>query len=101
MDSIKQWITDKLQQLLDWFYDLILWIPRKLFAATLDELATYLESIAPPEFMTQAKQLLAQWGPQLGWFFDIIEFNWGMSLVVSAYTMRYVWSWLPFVGKRS
>ncbi|MCY1362471.1 hypothetical protein D9M69_491910 [compost metagenome] len=51
--------------------------------------------------MTQAKQLLAQWGPQLGWFFDIIEFNWGMSLVVSAYTMRYVWSWLPFVGKRS
>jgi hypothetical protein len=93
------WLKGIYLQFQEWLIDLLLWIPRKVYAEFLDEIAGWIEKITPPGFMNDAKQLLMQWASFAGWFFDLIEFNWGMSLVVTAILMRWSWSKIPFVGR--
>lgn len=99
IDAIKAWFADRYEQFQQWFYDFMLWIPRKLWSEFLDQIATFLEDLGVPGFLSDASLLLASWGPDAGYWFDLIQFNWGMALVVSAIGMRYTWSKIPFIGR--
>lgn len=99
-DSITSWFSDLYEQAQQWFYDFILWVPRKLWADLLEQMADLLDSVGAPGFLTDAANLLGSWGPDAAYWFDLLQFNWGISLVMSAYTARYAWSKIPFVGGR-
>ena len=99
-DFLKDWLSDLYEQAQQWFYDFILWVPRKLWAEFLEQVADFLDSLGSPEFFKTATELLELWGPDAAYWFDLLRFNWGMSLVISAITFRYVWTKIPFVGGR-
>lgn len=94
------WIKEAFLTFLNWLLELVGWAPKKLFADFLDQMASFIEQVVPPEYMNDAANLLAQWGPAAGYFFDLIEFNWGIQLVISAIMARYAWAKIPFIGHR-
>lgn len=99
LESIKQWFADRYEQFQEWLLELVLWIPRKVWEEFLDELAGVLESLGIPSFIIQASALLGSWGSDASYWFDLLQFNWGFSLVVSAISIRWAWSKVPFLGR--
>ena len=94
------WIKDAFLTFLTWLLELVGWAPKKVFAEFMEQMADVIVSIVPPQFMSDAASLLGQWGPAAGYFFDLIEFNWGIELVISAIMFRYAWAKIPFIGHR-
>ncbi|MDG9785333.1 MULTISPECIES: hypothetical protein [Pseudomonas] len=98
MDWIKSFFVGLYNDLLQWIYDFVLWIPRKLWSDFLVSLAEKITGIPAPDFILEAKSLLAQLPPGVTWALDMCQFNWGISLCMSAFALRYAKSWIPFVG---
>jgi hypothetical protein len=97
---MKEWLKGILIDCLQWFLECFEWLPKKIYSEIMAALGSFLNSIPAPEFMHQAKNLLSQWGPIAGYFFDVIQFNWGFSLVVSAMTLKFCINRIPFIGGR-
>lgn len=99
LDSIKKWFGEIYEQFQEWLIELLLWIPRKLWEEFLDSIAKFIEGIDAPAFIDTAGYLLSSWSGEAAFVFDLIEFNWGISLVMSAFAMRWAWSRIPFIGR--
>lgn len=99
MDGIKEWLSSIIGVVLKWLFDWVAWLPEKFYQKLCEKLADWIVSISPPEVVQTAANLLAQWGPTAGWFFDIIEFNWGFSLIMSSITIKWIWRKIPFFGR--
>jgi hypothetical protein len=97
-EGLMNWLRERYEQFQDWLIDLLLWIPRKLWAEFLDEMAELIEGQEVPDFIGQAVALLGSWTSDAGYWFTVIEFNWGISLVMSAIGIRWAWSKIPFIG---
>ncbi|WP_090386276.1 hypothetical protein [Pseudomonas anguilliseptica] len=93
------WIKLQISNFLDWLMELLGWYPKKLYSDFLAEIADFISDQVPPEFLDQAVSLLAQWTGPFGYFLQLIQFNWGIQLVISAITTRWVWSKIPFIGR--
>lgn len=93
------WIKLQISNFFDWFMDLIGWYPKKMYAEFLDDISAWIIDQAPPEFLDQAVSLLSQWTGPFGYFMQLLQFNWGIQLVVSSITMRWAWSKIPFIGR--
>lgn len=99
LDALKTWLADRYEQAQQWFYDFVLWIPRKLWSEFLEQMAEIVESLGVPDFLNDAIILFASWGPDAAFWFDLLQFNWGISSVMTAFSMRYAWSKIPFIGR--
>lgn len=94
------WVKEYYDIFVEWLKDLLLWIPRKVFSEFLEQLAEIITGIPAPDFMLQAKSLLAQTPPAITWALDLAQFNWGISLCMSAFALRYTYSKIPFFGSK-
>lgn len=99
LDWLKGFLLDLVAKLLEFLMELLGWFPKKLWHEFLTKIGEWIIDITPPEVFQTAANLMSQWGPMAGYFFDLLEFNWGMSLVCSSIALRYAWSRIPFIGR--
>ena len=99
LDAIKQWFNGLYEQFQKWLIDFLLWIPRKLWQEFLDSMAELIEGVPVPDYVTKATQLLGSWSADAAYWFDLLQFNWGIALVLSAIGTRWAWSKIPFIGR--
>lgn len=87
--SVLNWISDFFNYL---FVEVI-------YGGILDSFASIIASIGVPEFMTSlasAAGTVAS-GP-FGWAWSLMQFGPGLTMVASAYALRFVLRRIPFIG---
>lgn len=94
MDWLKGWL-DKLTQ---WFFDLMQWLPKKIYSLVMDGLASFFESIPVPSFMSQAGGAFAGIPGNVLWFASTFELAFGVSVVLLALVARFILRRIPFIG---
>ncbi|MEM8684360.1 MAG: DUF2523 family protein [Pseudomonadota bacterium] len=87
-----------LEQILVWFKELMLWIPRKLAELILDGLAALIEAIPVPGFLQNASGFLGAIDPNVAYFLEGFAFAEGLSIILSAYVLRFLIRRIPLVG---
>lgn len=97
-DSLINWLADKLSDVLQWLFDLVLWLPKKLFSLIMDALATFFEALPVPEFVTQAAAYFQGIPSGFLFFLNYFAVGEGMAMVLGAYVLRFVIRRIPFIG---
>ncbi|HMN47465.1 MAG TPA: hypothetical protein PKE27_23025 [Povalibacter sp.] len=91
-------LIEFLQRILDWFVELLLWVPRKLWELLLDGLATVIEAIPAPGFMANLESWVSGLDPAIAYFGGPLQLGTGMTFVAVAYVLRFAIRRLPVVG---
>lgn len=91
-------LIEFLQRILEWIVDLLLWVPRKIWEAALDGLATLIESIPVPTFMENLGNWVAGIDPAIAYFGGALQLGTGMTFVVLAWVIRFAIRRIPLIG---
>lgn len=92
------WLFDWLQAFLQWLLDILLWVPIKLWELFLNVLATLLELVPVPDFISNAGVYLGGIPPGVAYFLGIVRFDYGLSVILAASILRFLIRRLPVVG---
>lgn len=98
MEKLISWFNTAWENFQQWVLDLVLWIPRKIYAAIADDTASFIESLNPPPGTDEFILYIAQWGDQAGYWFELLQVNWGFSLITSVLLFRWAKKFVPFFG---
>ena len=92
--DITDWLRDNFNKILDWIKDVLLWVPRKVWEAILDALASVIEAIPIPSWLQSIPSLPSS----VGYFFDMIALQFGVGVVIAAYLIRFSIRRIPVIG---
>jgi len=95
---VLDWLLEWLTKFLDWLVEVLLWVPQKLWELFLDVLATILEAIPVPDFVANADVYLAAVPSSVAYFLGIVNFGFGLGVIITASIIRFVIRRLPGVG---
>lgn len=98
IQSLLTWLLGILTDLLDWALDLVAWIPRDLWASLLDALASALEAIPAPDFLSQAGSFFGGIPSSVVYFFQFFAVAEGLGFIVSALVLRFLVRRIPIIG---
>lgn len=91
-------MPDWLTAILQWLLDALLWLPRKVWQLLLEGLASVINAIPVPDFITNLGPTWAALGSGTMYFLDVIQFDVGFPMLLSAYFIRFIIRRLPVVG---
>lgn len=94
LDWLKSWINE----LTEWFFDFLQWLPKKIYAEVMDGLASFIEWIPVPNFINEASSAFSGIPSQVMYFADIFELNFGITVVLAALSLRFLIRRIPFIG---
>jgi len=80
------------------FFDVLMWVPRKLFELLMVGLAELVNAIPVPDWVNDASGLFSGLPAGVAWGFYIFNFAFGLGVIISAYVLRFIIRRLPFVG---
>jgi hypothetical protein len=87
-----------LEDVLAWLKELLLYIPLKVLQGVLDAAASLIEAIPVPSFMANLGDLFAGISPGMAYFVNDLHLGAGVTMVLSAYVIRFLIRRLPVVG---
>ena len=96
--SIKAWLVEQLQALLDWFMELLDWAPKKVFSALMDGLAAFLEALPVPDFIGGAGHLFGGIPPAVSYITTLLAVNEGIAMMGTALVLRFILRRIPLIG---
>lgn len=94
LDQLVGWLND----LLEWFFNLCEWLPKKVYAVVMDGLASFLEAIPVPSFITDAAGAFGGIPTTVMYFASVFELNFGVTVVLLALVARFALRRIPFIG---
>lgn len=94
LQAILGWIAGAFE----WLLSVVLWLPVKLFLMLGDALLWVLEAIPVPDWMTGAALNLSSVSPSMMYFLEPLQFETGLSWVLSALLLRFMVRRLPVIG---
>lgn len=92
------YLIDYIEQILTWLLDFALWVPRMIWEALLDGLASALEAIPVPEWLSESTGLFASIDPGIAYFADALMIPQGLGIILGAYVVRFLIRRIPVVG---
>lgn len=93
-----QWLSDKLQQLIDFIREYLLYIPKWIWQNILEAFESVVNAIPVPDAFTQFAANLGGIPSGVVWFLTITEFQFGVTVVISAMAARFLMKFLPTLG---
>lgn len=87
-----------LEEVLVWLVDLMLFVPRKIAELVLDGLASLIEVIPVPSFVSTAGGFLAAIDPTIIFVLQGFAFAEGLAVIFVAYVIRFLIRRIPVVG---
>ena len=98
-------IINFLYKVWDWltgYYDnitsVLLWVPKKLFSELVDACVAALNAIPVPGWLDSVGGLWAGIPSGVWWFASVAQFGFGMAVIGSALTLRFIIRRLPIIG---
>jgi hypothetical protein len=91
---IWKWLAD----VLEWLKELLLYLPLHVWDGLLDGLASLVEAIPVPAFMQNLGSLFAGLSPGIAYFLSPLSLGTGVSMVLSAYAIRFLIRRIPLIG---
>lgn len=92
------WLKSWLDKLVAWFVKWAEWIPKKIYSAVMDGLASFINAIPLPSFLTDASGAFAGIPSSVLWFASSFELAFGVSVVLSALIARFILRRIPLIG---
>ncbi|MET0082676.1 MAG: hypothetical protein ABW079_06650 [Sedimenticola sp.] len=87
-----------LSKFASWIKELFVWLGQKIFEGIMDASATIVEAIPVPDFVDQAGAKIGQIGSDIGYWIGPFELDYGLSAIISAYTLRFIIRRIPLIG---
>lgn len=81
-----------------WFVDVLLWVPKQLFAQFGDAIVAVVQAIPVPGFVSNVGGLFSAIPSSVWWFASVGEFKFGLSVIGLALGLRFVIRRLPVIG---
>jgi ABC-type proline/glycine betaine transport system permease subunit len=97
-DKFIQFFKDLVSGFIEWATTLIDSVPKEIFASIMDALASVLESIPAPSFMSQAQSFFNGIPSTIVYFFQFFAVAEGLAMIISAITLRFLIRRIPFIG---
>jgi hypothetical protein len=89
---------DWLEDVLLWLLDVLLFVPRKIYELLLQGLAAFINWIPVPQFMIDLNSNAGAMWASIGWWAEIAQIPEGVTLVLTAYGLRFIVRRLPVIG---
>lgn len=80
-----KWLQDEFKAFWVWLYD-----------GMMVGLSNLIDSIPVPSFMAEIQPII--FPASVGWAIDVMNIQFGVSVVVAAYTARFILRRIPFIG---
>jgi hypothetical protein len=87
-----------LGNVMDWWLDLELWLPRKIGALVLDALASLIEAMPAPAAIETFTSNIGTAMSGAGYLAGIFAVKEGLALIAAAYVARFVLRRIPLIG---
>ena len=87
LTDFANWLGEKLKELIDW-----------VLSGILNALASIIELIPVPAFFTDASSAFASIPSEIVFFMGPLELGYGIGVVLSAYTLRFIIRRIPLFG---
>lgn len=94
LDWLKSWLND----ILDWFAKWAEWIPKKIYSAVMDGIASFINAIPVPSFMQDAAGAFAGIPSSVMYFASAFELGFGVKIVLAALVLRFILRRIPLIG---
>ncbi len=94
LDWLKGWIND----ILAWFVDWAEWIPKKIYSAVMDGIASFINAIPVPSFMQDAAGAFAGIPSTVMYFASAFQLAFGVKVVLAALVLRFILRRIPLIG---
>lgn len=92
--ALFKWFQDSFNWIIDFVKDFPLW----LFWKFAEAVVTFFHAIPVPSFFSTAAGAFSAIPPSVVFFAQAFEMSFGISVVLSAYVLRFVIRRIPFVG---
>jgi hypothetical protein len=87
-----------MQKFLDALTEMFLYIPRKVFSWLMDGLASILESIPVPSWLSGLDSSSLSIPGEVMYWLAPFQLEFGVSAIVGAYMVRFIIRRIPFIG---
>ena len=81
-----------------WLLQVLLWLPKRLWADILAGLAAIITAIPVPSWISSIPGWLNGMPSGIWWWIGWLHFGSGLGIVISAYVLRFLIRRIPFVG---
>jgi len=98
MQAVLDWFALLVETFLGWLFELVLWAPRKIFELFTDGLAAIVDSLPFPDWLGSVGNLWGGLSCSVGYFLIPFNIGYGMTIISSAYLIRFLIRRLPLVG---
>ena len=87
-----------MSEALQFLLDVLLWVPRWIWEQTLDALASLVEALPVPQWVTDWDTAVLAVSADLWWVADLFALQYGFGVMVSAYIIRFLIRRIPVIG---
>ncbi|MGX5724805.1 DUF2523 family protein [Metapseudomonas otitidis] len=98
VDKILGWFKAAFETLLGWWLDFVLWLPKKVWGYVFDGLATVIEKLPVPDFVSQAGSFMSQLPSGVVFFFQYFAVAEGLAMITASLLLRFILRRIPFIG---
>ncbi|MES9872661.1 MAG: hypothetical protein ABW146_06105 [Candidatus Sedimenticola sp. 6PFRAG7] len=81
-----------------WLKELFEWLGQKIFESIMDAAAKLIENIPVPSFFNTASAKIGQLGADVGYWIGPFELDFGVGVILTAYTLRFILRRIPIIG---
>lgn len=98
VSDVIEWLLSLVVACLKWLGEFVLWLGEKLWELLLAGLATFLEALPVPEFMSSLSGFLGQLPPMVVFFLHYFAVSEGLGFIASALVLRFILRRIPLIG---
>lgn len=96
------WLWNKIvllyNEFTQWLFDLLEFLPRKIFSDILDALASVVEKIPVPDFFITAQGAFGSIPSSVLFFANKFALGEGVAMILAAYLIRFTIRRIPIIG---
>lgn len=92
------WLVEFFEKFMAWLFDVLLWVPLKVFELLLDGLAAVIEALPVPEFLSSMAGFGADIPPVVRYMLGELGFAEALGIVIGAYALRFLIRRIPLIG---
>lgn len=84
--------------LMAWLKGAFMWLPRWIWQSILGALGAMVKAIPVPDFFAGFSMNVAGLAGSVVWFLDLVQFKFGLSVVLGALLLRWLLRRIPLIG---
>jgi hypothetical protein len=93
-----QWLSDLLDKIANWLQQYLLYVPKWIWQHFLEGIQSLISAIPVPDAFAQFTSSLGGFPASVIWFLDIMQFKFGVTVIIAAMAARFLMKFIPTLG---